>query len=197
MILGSRPIFGFFPIDVLLHSVKTFFYFMPMFMLGMLCFYYKENIDNWIRKAQIQIISIFCLSIVCLFSYIYMNNYDWTKWWQYGITSPFSWFMSIIFLKTVCVIFLLKAVLEKLIKKGTNLKVLDILSRYSFGLFFLHYFINDHIGGYLKSLLLNNVTSNRPMVMIIVIVSVMILTLLICIVLKKIFGKYSRMVCGC
>lgn len=192
----TRTIFGLYPLDVFLHSLKTFFYFVPMFMLGMLCFYFKEKIDGWVKQNLIQIVLLFLLSTCSILLYIYVDDYDWRKWWRYGLSSPFSWITTLIYVKTICLIFILKVLLQYLVNKGTNLKILDVLSRYSFGLYFLHCFINEHFGIYLRNSLLS-VTSNRPLVMFIVISSVIVLTLVICILLKKVFGKHARMICGC
>lgn len=184
-LLISRPKWGVNFVETLL----TFIWFFPSFLAGILYFRQKEHIQKFIFDNKF---SLLVLSLVCFFSSIFIISHN---------TPPFNnWLTSYYFVKKFAeiglIVFVLSS-LEPLIKKNVWLHfTLDLLAKYSFGLYFVHFPIFLIINNFFDPWFYT-VWPNQHITTLLRIVLIFITSFFFCISLKYITGKYSRMIIGC
>ncbi len=127
------------------YIINGFIHFFSLYVFGMFCSKYKEVIDIFYNKR--------------LFLWIFMIGFAATNVYlnYHNIYSSFTISKTIL---TMLVLGYLKHYDEWLMKKETLNKILDITAKYSFGLFFVHwywFFIYNQIFGLEKVIpIINN-----------------------------------------
>ncbi|MBP3821784.1 acyltransferase [bacterium] len=127
------------------YIINGFIHFFSLYVFGMFCSKYKDVIDIFYNKR--------------LFLWIFMIGFAATNVYlnYYNIYSNFTISKTIL---TMLVLGYLKHYDEWLMKKETLNKILDITAKYSFGLFFVHwywFFIYNQIFGLEKVIpIINN-----------------------------------------
>lgn len=128
-----------------------FIHFFSLYVFGMFCSKYKEVIDTFYNKRFI----LWVLMLVLAGANVYLS--------YKGIYSSFTVSKTIL---TMLILGYLKHYDEWIMKKETLNKVLDITAKYSFGLFFVHwywFFIYNQIFGLSKVIL---VADNNYMIVL-------------------------------
>lgn len=74
-------------------------------------------------------------------------------------------------------------------------KILDVFARYSFPLYFIHYFVNFAFGNKID-IIINEINLFVGSKLLLHSFFVITISLVICIIIRKIFGKYSKYIFG-
>jgi len=164
-------------------SLGQYLYFLPIYILGIIC---SANYDRFIIAIEKRLMLIFISIIIstCLiifakifdFKFLFINFYESFHYLQ----KMFILLFLIIFFKRI---------------EHLNIKILDLLAKYSFALFFIHTLINSLI---VEKFYNQFATSTFLLIPLSLFYTLMIIsiTLLLCMLMKKLLGKNSRYIIG-
>ncbi len=165
-------------------SIGQYIYFVPIYFLGI---YTAMNYSNIICVIKNNISLLISLAIISTVILIFLK----------GEAYYLSWINvseSVFYIQKISVCFLTIIILAKFENKKVVL--LDFFAKYSFAMYFIHLLVkNSHI-----ELLYYNACSKTPdfilPLSVFFVITVIFITLSICLFLKKILGKYSRFFIG-
>lgn len=162
-----------------LNSVEAFAFFVPVYLAGMCYALDKEKIDAVLRKYVIHMIVI----SAGLTLFIFFRNTD----------VPVN--TAALYVQKMCFAGLAVLVLNRLSHK--KIPILDLFAKYSFSIYFLHVFFRDSLiaffGSYIARL---GVQQDNDFILFISGICSLFTVLFICVLLKKITGRYSRNLFG-
>jgi len=178
-LLGTRP-----TIDL---TVWHFFYYVPVYMLGMLVARnYSEILANVMRYKMWLYVAIVVSSLLLLYI---LQIPDETYYLQKNV------YYGLFYIQKLSISFLLLDFLKRFDSKKINW--LDYLAVYSFSIYFLHSIMQYPVQKIMYLEPLRPYFDQAPVLYIVfVAVVILVLTLLVCIFLSRILGRYSRMLIG-
>jgi hypothetical protein len=169
-------------------TLETYLYFFPIYLLGV----YASMNYNMIISTSERYFKALIIVVFVLISIIFMM-----VWHETDLTySILSLKDGIVYLKCIMVGLVILNICHRIATK--NVSSLNTLANYSFALYFLHDFINYRVV-FISIKISDYFDFNGPSKMIWGLVwgfVVILITLLICVLAKKVFGKYSRSFIG-
>lgn len=188
-------IFLFFIISVLIHRpitgssaiffFQSVFYFMPVYLFGIICSQKKEFIYSKFTKYQFHILTIGVLVVISQTALgRYGNNYKHPFIYE-GID-------LMVIQKMIFSVFLI--VWLNNFEKKKN-KLLELIASCSFGIYFIHGILIVAIGK-VKEIFNFSFNNNSFMIYFLVVGVIFSLSLLSTMAIKKIFPRYSRYLIG-
>lgn len=180
-LLGARQGF-FYPVK---SAILSFAYFFPVFLFGIWYYKNRELVEKYIRT------NIFTLAVLALTSCLAM------VYVQFHRTAPMEQFYFIFcFIRRIAEIFVIIYFLKQTSLFVYCQEALSVFAQYSFGLYFFHFPLTIYLIYKLDPLLMS-LGMGKPFIAIIRVLTVIILSVFVCKVMNKIFGKYSRQIVGC
>ncbi|HEA29198.1 MAG TPA: acyltransferase [Leeuwenhoekiella sp.] len=178
-LLGTRP-----SIDL---TAWHFIYYVPIYMLGMLIARnYSEILEQVMRYKVWLYVAIVVSSLIVTYNL-------WLPEESYFLQTNVH--HSLLYIQKLGISFLLLNFLKRFDSKKINW--LDYLAVYSFSIYFLHTIVQYPVQKIMYLAPLRPYIDKAPVVYIFFVgVVILLVTLLVCIVLKRIFGRYSRMLIG-
>lgn len=178
-LLGTRP-----SIDL---TVWHFFYYVPVYMLGILIARNYSEILTQIMRYKIWLyVTIVVSSLVLLYNLQIPNE---TYFLQRNV------YYGLFYIQKLAISFVLLDFLQRFDSKKINW--LDYLAVYSFSIYFLHSIVQYPVQKIMYMAPLRPYIDQAPVLYIfLVAVVILVVTLLVCILLNRVLGRYSRMLIG-
>jgi surface polysaccharide O-acyltransferase-like enzyme len=178
-LLGSRP-----TIDL---TVWHFFYYVPVYMLGILI---ARNYTEILAKVMRYKVWLYAAIVVSSLLLLYnLQIPEETYFMQRNV------YYGLFYIQKISISFLLLNFLQRFDSKKINW--LDYLAVYSFSIYFLHSIVQYPVQKIMYMAPLRPYIDMAPVLYIfLVAIVILVVTLLACIVLNRILGKYSRMLIG-
>jgi Uncharacterized protein conserved in bacteria len=166
-------------------SVGQFLYFAPSFLFGGWVFQHYERFQFFIRRYKIPLLSVFVISS---FLIVYVT--------YYSVSLPYikveeSLFYIQKMAATCFVIYLL-------LYARQHMGLVDLLAKFSFAIYFTHYVLYMLIAPFFFDFLESRRVYGWGSVPLSFFFSLFLLMvdLAVCVLLKKVFGRYSRVIIG-
>lgn len=165
-------------------TLGQYMYFLPIYMVGIVCSIHYDSILNICRKNNLILMFILIITSVSL-QYI-LHNKIYLKYGQINLIE------SIFYLQKMSATFLIILLFNLIKNKHT---IPDLIANFSFGLYFTHTIFHEIS---ILKYLIDMTQKHIPITITVIIYAVfsMFLTLGILYILKRILGQHSRMIIG-
>jgi surface polysaccharide O-acyltransferase-like enzyme len=168
-------------------SLGQYVYFLPIYILGILCAANYERFMALIERRLLLLISAiitstFLIIIVMLFEpkFLFVNLYE-----------------SFHYLQKISILLFFIVFFKRI--EHIDINILNVFAKYSFALFFVHFFINSLLDELIMDKYYELFSTSTFLIIPISILYTLIsifLSLLFCIVIKKLLGYNSRYIIG-
>ena len=164
-------------------SVGQYIYFIPIYLIGLIC---ASNIPHFIAfiKRTALLFSISAIISTLILIDTFLTDFS-------TITSPPE---GLFYIQKISIQFVALNIFVNI--QDRNISLLNLIANYSFPLYFYHVFISYKIHGILKHFSLNSLSVYPFTTATLYVLATILVTLLLCLLLKKVLGKYSKFLTG-
>ncbi|MGY5353868.1 acyltransferase family protein [Wenyingzhuangia sp. IMCC45467] len=181
-VLVHRPNTGY-----IFKAIQAVFYYTPVYLIGIICSMNKEYLYRKFKKKELL---LFCGFLIFVFFQIYFNSNG------NSFKSPFKFegFDLMILQKILLSIFLF-VILHKL--ESIKIPFLNIVAKYSFGMFFIHGYVMYAYGIVLNKFISPSFMNNYSFCIYLgSSIIIIFISLLLVMLIKKVFNNKSRYLIG-
>jgi len=174
-LLGTRT-----GIDI---SLGQYLYFLPIYSLGIICSSHYEKVIVALENKSKWLLVLMGISTVLIIS---AKTFEW----KLGIVDLYE---SFHYIQKLSILFLLINFFKKY--ESLNIIILDLLAKYSFALYFTHNLINSLIAQKFYNSFDNSSILLLPF-SILYVLFIITVSLVLCIIAKRVLGSKSRFIIG-